>query len=153
MRLMRWQALLALPIVLLAACGRDEPPRPPRAAVLLFTPKLPGSVVVDTGGTEEAERLTLVVPVSGDSVARYYRNLLGGAGWVLTNDRSSGGLIDLYARGGPVGTSTLWIHIERQDTVSARYTLIAVTPTTPLDSTMIRIGPSRPRDAAPRQTP
>jgi len=131
MRQMHFGALLALPIMLLAACGKEAPEPPKRVDVLIVTPKVPNSILVDTTGTEDTERAIFVIPVSGDSVARYYRAILGNWGWELENDRSSGDLIDLVARKGPRGNSTLWIHIERQDTLSARYTLIASTPTTP----------------------
>ncbi len=139
-------AVLALPIVLLAACGRDEPPaRARRPSALLFTPKIQGSLVVDTSGTEDTERLVMVAPVAGDSVAKFYRNSLARTNWQLSNDRSDGGVIDLQATGGPFGSSTLWIHIERQDSLSARYTLIATTPPMPAPDTAAGPTPERPR--------
>jgi hypothetical protein len=146
---MRWQAFLALSLVALAACDKEPPPKPRKAAVLMFTAKVPGSFVIDTSGTEEAEHLTMVAPVSGDSVANFYRTWLPRNHWILTNDRSAGEVIDLQARGGPVGSSTMWVHVERQDTLSARYTLIVSTPTSPLDSAEVRIGPSYRRDTMP----
>jgi hypothetical protein len=130
MRITSQQALLALTALALGACEKappPPPPRPPRPAVLIFVPKVQRSIVVDTTGTEDAERVTLVVPVSGDSVAQFYRGRLPPLGWRIRNDRASGAVIDLYLEGGPVGSS-LWVHIERQDTASARYTLIANSP-------------------------
>lgn len=123
------RALLALSFLALGACKKEAaaPPPPPRPAVLLFVPKLPRSLVVDTTGTPDAERATLVVPVSADSVARFYRNRLPALGWRIRNDRVALPVIDLYLEGGIVGGS-LWVHIESQDTASARYTLIATTP-------------------------
>jgi hypothetical protein len=125
MRPTRWSGLLALPILLLAACRDSAPPRAPRPSALLFTPKVPGSLVVDTSGTEDAERLVMVVPTSADSVARYLRATIGRAGWRLQNDRTDGPITDLYASDGPFATGSLWIHIEAQDSLSARYTMIA----------------------------
>ena len=150
---MRWQALLALPILALAACKDDAPARSNRASVLIFTPKVPGSVVIDTTGTEDAERLTMIVPVSGDSVARYFRTVLGGWGWELMNDRSAGDAIDLYARKGPTGNSTLWIHIERQDTLSARYTMIANTPVSAGDTSVATSPPASAPAPGPTSRP
>jgi len=135
MRTIRRQAFMAVLIVFVTACGGDaKAPRTPRASLLLVTPKPPGSMVIDTSGTAEAERLTLVAPMSGDAVADFYRWILPRSGWLLKSDRSAEGVIDLYADGGPLKTSSIWIHIERQDSLSARYTLIANTPRATLDS-------------------
>ena len=92
-------------------------------------PRVPGSIVVDTTGTEDAERLTMVVPVSGDSVGAFYRTALEARGWSIMGDRSEGDVLDLHAVKEP-GLAA-WVHIERQDTASARYTVIATGPRGP----------------------
>jgi len=123
-------ALISVPGVL-TSCGRKAEPAPLRKThVLTFVPKLRGSIVVDTTGTDQAERLTMVVPVSGDSVARYYRVTLPAIGWRIKSDRTDSTLTDIYAEGPQGGTNgpSLWIHIEHQDTLSARYTLISSFP-------------------------
>jgi hypothetical protein len=124
-------AFFSVPGVLVS-CGRKETPAPPRVHthVLAYVPKLRGSIVVDTSGTDEAERLTMVIPVSGDSVARFYRSVLPPIGWRIRSDVDDSALTDIYAEGPQGGRDgpTLWIHIEHQDTLSARYTLIASFP-------------------------
>jgi len=121
------RASLALLAALLVACGR-EPRQPPpyRPSVILFVPKVQGSLVIDTTGSVDAERLTMVVPVSSDSVAAFYHASLEPLGWRILSDRAdrSTGIRDLYASRGPAG-ATLWVHIEHQDSTSSRYTLIA----------------------------
>ncbi len=154
MRTTRLAALAALLLPALSACKDAAPEKPQRPAVLIFTPKVPGSMLIDTTGTDEAEHLTLVVPVSGDSVAAYFRAVLGNWGWELVSDRDAGNAIDLYARRGPTGRSTLWIHIERQDTLSARYAMIATTPPGPVDSTAAVLPePLPPPARGPRPAP
>ena len=116
-------------LAVLTGCREREQPAPPagstpqRAHVLVFVPKVPGSVVVDTTGTADAERITLVVPVGGDSVARFYRVELAKTKWQIPGDRTAGAITDLYAAKPDAGLS-LWIHIEYQDPRSARYTMI-----------------------------
>ena len=130
MRYVLIAALLAAPGAL-ASCGRKgEPTHQRKTHVLTFVPKLRGSIVVDTTGTDQAERLTMVVPVSGDSVARYYRVTLPANGWRIKSDHTDSTLTDIYAEGpqGGITGPSLWIHIEHQDTLSARYTLISTFP-------------------------
>jgi hypothetical protein len=151
MRPTRLIALAAPLLILLASCREAEPDRPQRPAVLIFTPKVPGSILLDTTGTDEAEHITLVVPVSGDSAAAYFRRALPDWGWEIEGDRSAGDAIDLYARKGPTGRSTLWIHIERQDSLSARYSMIATTPPGAIDSAAARLPEPAPVPAPERR--
>ena len=142
-------AFLSAPGVLIS-CGRKEAQAPARARthVLTFVPKLHGSIVVDTSGTEETERLTMVIPVSGDSVARFYRAVLPPIGWRIRSDVHDSTLTDMYAEGPQGGRNgpTLWVHIEHQDTLSARYTLFATFPAA-LKGAAAQ--PATPRDSTP----
>jgi len=123
------------PIVLLAAlalaacsggenAGQDESAvrTPP---VLIGVPIIEGSQVVDTSGTREAARVTLLIPMPSDSVAAFYRRRLVAEGWRIVGDVADAGGVDLYAeRSGP----PLWVHIRpgpRPNT--ALYALIGAT--------------------------
>jgi hypothetical protein len=122
---------LAAMLASLGACSKEEEVvarlRRPRPTILQFLPPVDRSLVVDTSGTEDAEQITFVVSLSADSVARYYRALLPAANWRIVSDRASGPFIDIYAEGG-MRPASLWVHIERQDTASTRYILIARGP-------------------------
>ena len=97
----------------LAACsggdnaGQDEAAvrTPP---VLAGVPVIEGSQIVDTSGTQEAARVTLLVPMPSDSVAAFYRRWLAAEGWRIVSDVVDAGGVNLYAeRSGP----PLWVHI------------------------------------------
>jgi len=106
------------PIVLLAAfalaacsggenAAQDEPAvrTPP---VLAGVPIIEGSRIVDTSGTREAARITLLIPMPSDSVAAFYRRRLLAGGWRIVGDVADADGVDLYAeRSGP----PLWVHI------------------------------------------
>jgi hypothetical protein len=111
-----------------AGCREEEAAaRRFRPVVIALVPRIDRSLAVDTTGTEDTERLTMVAPVSGDSVRAFYRSQLPQRGWRIQSDRSAGNLVDMYARTTGTGGAavSLWIHIERQDSLSSRYTLIA----------------------------
>jgi hypothetical protein len=97
----------------LAACSGGENAGQDEAAVrtppvLAGVPVIEGSQIVDTSGTSEAARVTLLVPLPSDSVAAFYRRRLVTAGWRIVGDVADAGGVDLYAeRSGP----PLWVHI------------------------------------------
>jgi len=105
--------IVFLAALALAACsggdnaGQDEAAvrTPP---VLAGVPIIEGSQVVDTAGTREAARVTLLILLPSDSVAAFYRSRLAAEGWRIVGDVADSGGVDLYAeRSGP----PLWVHI------------------------------------------
>jgi hypothetical protein len=105
--------IVFLAALALAACSGGENAAQDEAAVrtppvLAGVPIIDGSQVVDTSGTSEAARATLLVPMPPDSVAAFYRRRLAAEGWRIVGDVADAGGVDLYAeRNGP----PLWVHI------------------------------------------
>lgn len=103
--------LVALLGLALAACVGKEgsekaAPTPP---VFAGVPLPALARVVDTVGTPEAARAVLLVGMTVDSVAAYYRRELPRAGFRVVGDVADGPRVDLYAqRNGP----PLWVQIQ-----------------------------------------
>ena len=129
-------ALLTLGAV---ACKPKDDAPPPlvvlRPEILKDIPALPGAIVTDTAGSEDAERRSYSSRVAFDSVRNYYRTMLPAQGWAVFGDRGDSVELDLYTR---KGAMTLWVHIKRTGPLATEYTLIAnagpSTPGTPVDS-------------------
>ena len=121
-------ALLFLPAF--AGCKKAEKPRAAPATqrphVLAGVPRLPGSAITDTTGSEDAERLTLVVQATYDSVLRFYRQQLPEAGWHVTSDVADTASASLLASRDSI---SLWVQVHRVGQLAAEYTLIAGTGT------------------------
>ncbi len=96
---------------------------PPRAEVLTNVPVMLGSGLLDTTGTEDAERRTYVAQAPLDSAAAFYRRILPGIGWQVVGDRGGGdaATIDLHYR---KADAALWVQLRRLDPVTTEYTLI-----------------------------
>ncbi|MBI1722929.1 MAG: hypothetical protein HYR48_03350 [Gemmatimonadetes bacterium] len=104
----------------------DTPPPPPRARVLADVPSVNGSIVTDTSGSEDAERLSMMVQVSLDSIVRFYRQRLPELGWRIQNAGGDTVQATLVAA---KDSATLWVRVQRLGMGSAEYTLIgAVAP-------------------------
>jgi len=104
---------LALPIILLAGCtsrkAEEAAPPPPLAQVLPVLPFPPDAQPVSTASGEDATQVTLTSPQSVDTVANYYRQVLGEAPFRLVNESSTGGVISFLAdQDGP----SLWVTIQ-----------------------------------------
>jgi hypothetical protein len=105
--------IVFLAALALAACSGGENTGQDEAAVrtppvLAGVPVIEGSRIVDTAGTREAARVTLLVPMPPDSVAAFYRRRLAAEGWRIVGDVADSGGVDLYAeRSGP----PLWVHV------------------------------------------
>ena len=105
--------IVLLAALALAACSGGENAGQDEAAVrtppvLAGVPVIEGSQIVDTSGTREAARVTLLIPMPSDSVAAFYRRRLAAEGWRIVGDVADSGGVDLYAeRSGP----PLWVHI------------------------------------------
>ena len=108
---MKTPLMLVLCATLAAGCTgeREESATPVRTPpVLAGVPVFPGSEVVDTAGTAEAARATVLIPASPDSVAAFYRRELASQGWRIVGDVPQGGGTDIHAeRSGP----PLWVQI------------------------------------------
>lgn len=132
-------AAAALLTLSAAACKpKDEVPPPLavlRPEILKDIPTLPGAIVTDTAGSEDAERRSYLSQLRFDSVQSYYRTMLPAQGWAVIGDRGDSVELDLYTRKGAL---TLWVHLKRLGTMATEYTLIAnagqSTPGTPVDS-------------------
>jgi hypothetical protein len=118
---------------------KDEDPQPLaalRPEILKDIPALPGAIVTDTAGSDDAERRSYVSQLRFDSVQSYYRTMLPAQGWAIIGDRGDTVELDLYTRKGAL---TLWVHLKRLGPLATEYILIAnggqSTPTTPTDTT------------------
>lgn len=113
-------------ITALAACRKEPkshaPPARPRPHVLAVVPRIPGSAITDTTGSEDAERLSLTVQYPYDSVLRFYRVMLPATGWHLTSDVADTAQASLLA---VKDSFSVWVHINRLGRLAADYTLIA----------------------------
>ena len=110
-RAVKTPLMLALCAALAAGCtgGGEESAPPARTPpVLAGVPVYQGSEVVDTSGTAEAARATVLIPAVPDSVAAFYRRELVAGGWRIVGDAPQGGGTDIHAvRDGP----PLWVQI------------------------------------------
>ena len=116
---------LALPILLLAACNSKKgeevaPPPPPLGQVLPVLPFPHGAQPVSTASGEDATQITLTTPQSPDTVANYYRKVLGETPFRLVNESSTGGVISFLAdQDGP----SLWVTIRSDGKTGSQVTL------------------------------
>ncbi len=104
--------LLALAISALAACGRDEPPKPPRVGEVMPTLLLPPNAkVVSRSGSEDALQITYSSDLTPDQMASYYRRMLSSDKWRLVSDaRTADGATAMYAEtDGP----PIWVTIRK----------------------------------------
>jgi len=132
-------AAAALLTLAATACkAKDDAPPPPvmvRPMIIGDIPALPGAIVTDTTGTEDAERRSYLSQLPFDSIRNYYRTMLPARGWAVIGDRGDSVELDLYTR---KGAQTVWVHIRRMGLQATEYTVIAnggeSLPGTPVDS-------------------
>lgn len=120
--------------LVLGACGEqppvdrsgDEPM--PSPEVFAGLPVLPGARMV--AGTSSAAEAVVSVPVSADSVARFYRAIFGQRDWAIRGDATApDGSVTLHAAS-PEGRP-VWIMIRPVSATSAEVSLIASVPAPP----------------------
>lgn len=129
MRLALHGAAAALAAVALVACVGDQReteadapvPAGPRADVFAELRALPGSRVLDTTGTADAQRYELLTPESLDSVHAFYRGVLSRDGWRIVSDVVEGAGLTMHARR---DTLLAWLMAARESNGFTRYTLI-----------------------------
>jgi hypothetical protein len=117
---------LAAPLVLAAGCNSKKPeadapaPPPPLSQVLPTLPFPPDAQPVTTQSGADATQVILVTPQSPDSVAAYYRRVLGEPPFRLVNETTSNGVISFLAdQNGP----SLWVTIQPNGTSGSQVTL------------------------------
>jgi hypothetical protein len=143
----RFFALLTLSFAL-AACTADEgqpapdgtqavPVNASRAAFLRNVPDVPGSVLTDTTGAEDAQRASYLVRAPLDTVRAFYRRLLPALGWTLRSDQSDSTLVNLMLE---KDTATIWIRATPSGGATA-YTIIGAYTTYPTDTSSRRVNP------------
>jgi hypothetical protein len=141
MRTARYLAAAAALLTLAApACkAKDNVPQPlamVRPHIIKDIPALPGAIVTDTAGSEDAERRSYLSQLPFDSVRNYYRTMLPAQGWAIIGDRGDSVELDLYTR---KDAQTVWVHIKRVGSRATEYTVIAnggqSIPGVPVDTT------------------
>jgi hypothetical protein len=131
--------LLAGTVVLLLVACTDRPPAEqadqpvdggePSREMFAGLPVFPGSRMV-SGSATAAEAL-VTVPVSADSVARYYRKALADREWTIRGDATGAdGTVTLHA--GSRDGRPIWIRIHpiAPDTCEVSFIATALTDTT-----------------------
>lgn len=116
---------VALPVLLLAGCKSEKavevaPPPPPLSQVLPNLPFPPDAQPLTTASGADATQITLLSPHPPDSVAAYYRKLLGDAPFRLVNETSTGGVFSFLAdQDGP----SLWVTVQSDGKAGSKVTL------------------------------
>lgn len=114
---MRTPLLLTIvtPLMLVAACGPRKaaepppPPPPPLSSVLPVLPLPPSGTPLSSESGADATRIVIVSTQPPDSVADYYRRVLGQPPFRLVNETNSGGVISFYAnQDGP----SIWVTVQ-----------------------------------------
>jgi hypothetical protein len=126
----RFSILLCAGLVL-AGCGEQPPANAsgdepmPSPEIFAGLPVLPGARMV--AGTSSAAEAVVSVPVSADSVARFYRAIFGQRDWAIRGDATApDGVVTLHAAS-PEGRP-VWIMIRPVSSTSAQVSLIASVP-------------------------
>jgi len=130
--------LLLCAVLVLVACG-EQPPADrsgdepmPTPEIFAGLPVLPGARMV--AGTSSAAEAVVNVPVSADSVARFYRAIFGQRDWAIRGDATApDGSVTLHAAS-PEGRP-VWIMIRPVSSTSAEVSLIASVPPSPAPDT------------------
>ena len=119
-------AAVALPILLVTGCKSKKaeevapPPPPPLAQVLPNLPFPPEAQPVSTASGTDATQITLTSTLPPDSVADFYRKVLGEPPFRLVNESNTGGVISFLAdQEGP----SLWVTIRTDGKTGSQVTL------------------------------
>jgi hypothetical protein len=116
---------LALPVILLAGCKSKKaedvaPPPPALGQVLPVLPFPPDAQPVGSASGADATQLTMTSPQPPDSVANFYRKVLGEPPFRLVNESTTGGVISFLAdQDGP----SLWVTIRSDGKTGSEVTL------------------------------
>ena len=139
---------LALPVLLVAGCKSDKAaeaalPPPPLSQVLPNLPFPPDAQPLTTVSGADATQITLVSPHPPDSVAAYYRKLLGDPPFRLVNETTTGGVVSFFAnQDGP----PIWVTVQPDGKVGSKVTIagaVQAKPKTPsVDSTGKKLPPN-----------
>lgn len=121
---MRTQLVVALvlPALLLAGCKSEKaqeaaPPPPALSQVLPNLPFPPDAQPLTTVSGADATQITLLSPHPPDSVAAYYRKLLGDPPFRLVNETTTGGVVSFFAnQDGP----PIWVTVQPDGKVGAK---------------------------------
>lgn len=116
---------VAIPVLLLAGCKSAKapeaaPPPPPLSQVLPNLPFPPDAQPVASVSGADATQITVRSPHPPDSVASYYRKLLGDPPFRLVNEASAGGVISFLAdQDGP----SIWVTVQPDGKVGSQVTI------------------------------
>jgi hypothetical protein len=153
MQITRFSTTIALCLALAACRGdapADSPPAAPgsaipgsvpvnssRASFLRNVPEVPHSRLIDTTGSEDAQRASYYAPLPLDTVRLFYRRLLPPLGWKMRNEQASRAMYNLYFE---KDSATLWIRGTPQGAGTA-YTMIGAYTTYAVDTTSRQVRP------------
>lgn len=131
-------------LLTLAACGRDEAPKPPKLSEVL--PKLPlppQPTFVSRAGGADALQLTVRSPAGPDAVASYYRQLFKKGGWRLVNEAkdNEGAVVFFVEQDGP----PLWVRVRKGDDGHGSLVEISGARVTPKGDTTTEPAPPAPK--------
>jgi hypothetical protein len=121
---------LALPVLLVAGCKSHKaaPPPPALSQVLPNLPFPPDAQPVTTVSGADATQITLLSPHLPDSVAAYYRKLLGDTPFRLVNETSTGGVFSFLAdQDGP----SLWVTVQPDGKAGSKVTIAGAVQASP----------------------
>lgn len=101
--------LLIAAIATLTGCHKAAPKAAAMSSVLPLVPLPPGGQPLASQGGTDAMQIVVVSPVSPDSVANYYRDILSRDPFRLINERTTQHTTIFYAeQNGP----SIWITVE-----------------------------------------
>lgn len=122
-------SLLAVTLLVTAAACRVErrpdappPPNPSRPDILSQFWLIPGSHVLDTTGSPEAQRKQLRVAMPIDTVRVVFRERMRADGWTLVSDVGDANQVAMHAR---KDSSLVWLTMDRDGPMTTLYTVIA----------------------------
>jgi len=101
-------------LLVLAACGRADAPKPPNLAeVLPNVPLPPQPTFVSRSGGADALQLTVRSPAAADEVTSYYRQFFKKTGWRLVNEAKDreGAVVFFVEQDGP----PLWVRVRKAE--------------------------------------
>jgi len=107
-------ALLALSTTAFAGCKKAPPPAPAvRAQIVKDIPRIPGATLLDTAGTDDAERWTFIVVLPYDSARRFFQDTLPKLGWAVMGEteRRDRETLNLYA---DKASNHMWVQMQGQ---------------------------------------
>ncbi len=122
-------------ILLIAACGKDEPETPPAMPLEQVLPNIPFPPEAEPLGSNRAEnaiQLSFASSLPADSVVAYYRGVLSEAPYRLINEGKAGNVTSFYVeQDGP----SMWVRVQAVDSMNSLVTIAGAKgdPNRPLD--------------------